>query len=294
MDYSRLLNRAWTMIWTHKFLILLGVLAALGGGGVGNNFSWRLNDGNSGNRAPFTFGEGTFTGFPVALLILLIGFAIALALVLWVIGTVARGGLVTAVDGIESGGQASFMTAWAAGWHKVWPLLGIALLPAIPILVLVVAGLLATGVLAGFATLAGVNLAIPLRTGLAVVIGAFVCIAVPFALVLTLLRNFAERACMLENLGVLPAYRRGWDVLVRNLGPAILLFLIQIVLTILLAIVMIGPGLVIALCCLLWPVLLLIGGGVAAYFSTLWTLAWREWTVGTTSGAEITSTAPGI
>lgn len=49
-----------------------------------------------------------------------------------------------------------------------------------------------------------------------------------------LLRNFAERACILENLGVFAAYRRGW-ALIHNLGPAIVLFLVQIALTIVLA-----------------------------------------------------------
>jgi hypothetical protein len=83
-------------------------------------------------------------------------------------------------------------------------------------------------------------------------------------------------------------------VLVRNLGPAIILFLIQIALTILLGIGLIGPGLVMALCFLLWPVLLLIGGTVAAYFSTLWTLAWREWAVETLGGSPISSLAPEV
>ena len=41
---------------------------------------------------------------------------------------------------------------------------------------------------------------------------------------------------------------------------------------------MILPSIVIALCCLLWPLFLLIQGATAAYFSTLWTLTWREWT----------------
>ena len=55
-------------------------------------------------------------------------------------------------------------------------------------------------------------------TGLAVIIGLLVCIVVPVALVLSVLRTFAERAAMLENLGVVDAYRRGWQVLVANLG----------------------------------------------------------------------------
>lgn len=48
------------------------------------------------------------------------------------------------------------------------------------------------------------------------------CIALPLALVLELLRALANRACMLEGLGVLDAYRRGIEILVENLGVALM------------------------------------------------------------------------
>jgi hypothetical protein len=51
------------------------------------------------------------------------------------------------------------------------------------------------------------------------------------------------------------------------------LFLIQLGIGIALGLVLLLP----ALCCLLWPLLLLVQGTSAAYFSTMWTLAWREW-----------------
>lgn len=293
MDYSRLLNRAWTIVWTHKFLILLGLLASLGGGGGGNNFRWQASNGNDGRAPTFDFGEGIFAGFSVALFVLLIGFALAFGLILWVIVTVARGGLIAAVDTLDRDGQSTFVAAWVAGWQKVWSLLGISLLPAIPILVLLVPGLMVTGALAGIAKVTGINLDFPLRTGFGTLLIALACIVAPFALVLMLLRNFAERACILENLGVFAAYRRGWAVLIHNLGPAIVLFLVQIALTLVLGIGLLGPGIVMALCFLLWPVLLLIGGMVTAYFSTLWTLAWREWTVTPTSG-PLTARATGM
>jgi hypothetical protein len=66
--------------------------------------------------------------------------------------------------------------------------------------------------------------------------------------------------------------------LTRNFGPALVLFLIQIAVSVGIGIAMILPGIVMALCCLLWPLLILIQGAIAAYFSTLWTLAWRQWT----------------
>jgi hypothetical protein len=284
MEYSHLLNRAWTIVWTHRFLLLLGMLAALGGGGGGNNIRWQMGDGNGRGSAIFNFGDGAFAGFSIALLVFFIAIALAIALVLWVLATVARGGLIAAVDTIERGGPSSLRTAWITSWQKVWSLLGIALLPAIPILILVVAGVVMAGALAGFAAFTRMGFELALRAGILIPLVGLACIAAPFALALALLRNFAERACILEDLGVFPAYRRGWEVLTHNLGPAIILFLIQIVLLVVLGIGFIGPGIVMALCFLLWPLLLLISGMVEAYFSSLWTLAWREWTARSTSG----------
>jgi hypothetical protein len=56
------------------------------------------------------------------------------------------------------------------------------------------------------------------------------------------------------------------------------LFLLQIAVSIVIGLVLLVPGIVIALCCLLWPVLLLVQGGFTAFYSTLWTLAWNQWT----------------
>ena len=72
---------------------------------------------------------------------------------------------------------------------------------------------LTTGLLAGFAIFTGADMHFPLGTGGGIALVALVCIAVPPVLVLSLLLNLAERACILENLGVLPAYRQGWSVI---------------------------------------------------------------------------------
>ena len=72
------------------------------------------------------------------------------------------------------------------------------------------------------------------------------------------------------------SYRWGVEVLLENFGPALVLFLIQIAISIGLGVALFLPGAVMALCCVLWPVLLLVQGAIASYFSTLWTLAWRD------------------
>ena len=284
MDYGKLLGRAWNIVWEHKFLILLGVLVALGSAGGGGNANANIAA-PEGDVRGFDFqlpqlGEewSLPTGVVAGTAVALIGIALVVGIALWVVSTIARGGLIAGASAIDSGASSSFAQAWSAGWQKGWSLLGIGVLPALPGLILLVAGLGLTGVFAGLYSLLGDSAALPPRGGLGAILAGMVCIAAPIALVLSLLRTFANRACMLEDLGVFAAYRRGWDVLLDNIGPALVLFLLQIAISIGLGIVLLLPNVVMALCCVLWPVLLLVEGTIAAYFSTLWTLAWREWT----------------
>lgn len=292
LDYGQLLRRAWDIIWAHKFLILLGVIVALTNGGNASGSGYRFSDRDFNQTMPRDF-EGfpevpdlqaipRDWGVPIALggvlLVVVIALAIVLGLVLWVFATLARGGLIAAVDTIAAGGVSSFSQAFSAGLQKGWRLLGIGILPAIPGVLLLLGGLGIFGFSAGLTQILDLG-RLPLGSGLLALIAGLGCIIAPIALALGLLRNFADRACMLENLGVFASYRRGWQVLSANIEPVVILFLIQIGIGIALALLGALPGVLLALCCVLWPVLLLIQGAIAAYFSTLWTLAWREWTV---------------
>lgn len=279
MDYGKILNRSVNVVWQNKYLIILGILASLGSGSFGSG------GGGNGNGQPFG-GQGQFpefseeiAGLAVGLIVALVCLALIVGIVLWVVSTIARGGLIAGVDTIESGQKSSFSQAWRAGWQKVWTLLGIGLLPAIPGFILFVVGLLALGAYGGIFALFGEEFA-PMvgSAGLGVTIAVLACIVVPIVLVLSILRHFAERACMLEDLGVVDAYRRGSSVLMANLGEAILLFLLQIAIFIVLGVLLFLPGLILVLCCLLWPLLLVVQGAISAFVSTLWTLAWRTWT----------------
>ena len=295
MDYGAILNRAWNIIWTHKFLIILGLLVALGSG-VGSGTSSSINysfdtDGGGfqfGPTPPETFGQpGTFASprVPVWLIVVLFLFALVVAAVVWAISTIARGGLIAGVQTVDTGGTSSFGQAWAAGWRRGWTLLGIGIVPALPgLLLLVLAGLGVIGYTASSSTMG-----YP-RTGLLIgVVAVVACIAVPVALILELLRTFANRACMLEDLGVVDSYRRGLGVLGDNFGSALVLFLIQVALLILMGILLFVPGALLAICCLFWPVLLLFQGAVGAYCSPVWPRARREWTGETMPEAVATS-----
>ena len=283
MEYGKILNRAVNIVWQNKFLILLGILVALGSGSGGGG-----GGGGNGNGQPF--GEpGQFEQFSefgaeiaslaAGLIIVLVCVGLIVAIAFWVVSTIARGGLIAGVDTVESGETSSFSQAWSAGWNKIWTLLGIGLLPSIPGMILFVAGLAASVGYGGLAAIFGGEFAAPLGTaGLGVTIAVLACIVIPIVLVLSILRNFAERACMLEDLGVIDAYRRGASVLTANIGEAIILFLLQIVISIVLMLLLFLPGLILVLCCLLWPLLLAVQGAVSAIISAMWTLAWRTWT----------------
>jgi hypothetical protein len=283
MEYSKLLNRSVNIVWENKFLIVLGILAALAGGGSFGGSGGGGGGGSSSGQPPFgepgqfpDFG-GEIAGLAVGLIIALVCVVLFVGIVLWAISTIARGGLIAGVDAIESGEKSSFSQAWGAGWQRVWTLLGIGFIPAIPGLVLFIVGLLGLVAYGGVSAFFGEELAGPLGAAeLGIVAILLLCIVVPIALVLAILRTFAERAAMLENLGVVDSYKRGWNVLTSNLGEAIILFLLQITIGIGLGLVLFFPGIILLLCC--FPLILVIQGGISAFFSTMWTLAWRTWT----------------
>ncbi len=283
MDFGKLFSRAWDIIWKFKFLILLGVLAALGGssGASGNQSRYVFN----GGETPWNEMPGLERGMPFQNLdlsmlaiigvIVLVILLILIGLGFWVVGAVSRGGLISAVNDIEEDNPTNFSAAFKAGWKKGWRLLGIALIPSIPGFVLLVGGILIFVFYGGASVLMDGNWP---YAGL----GPFLpfillfCLLLPVILFLSILSSFANRACMLEDLGVIASYSRGFKVLADNLGSALLLYLIQVVASIGLFIVLFIPGVIMALCCFLWPVLILVQGAFSAYISTLWTLAWRE------------------
>jgi len=299
MDYGKLLSRAWNIIWENKFLILLGVLVALGsasgGGGGGGNTASSLGEGDFDVRSleglnirpPDLLGELDVPAIPLAILLVLLALALTVGIALWVVSTIARGGLIAGASTIDAGAASSFSQAWSAGWRRGWTLLGV--LPAIPGFILLIIGLGTAGMLAGAYGygLTGEGIAPWLLSGPVAILAALACVLLPIALLLSLLQTLANRACMLEDLGVFASYRRGISVLLENIGPALVLFLIQVVIGIAVGIAMFIPGILILLCCVLWPLLLLINGAKTAYFSTLWTLAWRQWT------GQVVEAAPG-
>ena len=256
MDYGKLFTRAWDIIWKYKFLILLGVLVALSGsagsGGSQSRFAFDSGDMPWNDMPSFDY-DSPFQDLDLSILAILGLIALGLIIVvvglaLWVAGTIASGGLISAVNDIEGDNPADFSSAFKAGWKKGWRLLGIDLVPAIPGLAFFIGSLAIFLSYGGFAEMmdgnwpyAGMGPFLPLIL--------LSCLLVPIILFLSILQTFANRACMLEDLGVVASFQRGFKVLADNLGTALILFLIQVAVSIGLFIVMIIPGFLMVLCC---------------------------------------------
>ena len=287
MDYGKLFSRAWDLIWKHKFLIVLGILVALGGAGGGSGgtsgFSGGEGDFNVRNLPRFDFNFSAplrnldLPAFAVGGILILVVLAVMIGLVVWVVGLISRGGLIYGANAVSTGQEATFMDSLRAGWGKGWRLVGIGLVPAIPVLLLMVSAFFSAGFYISGRTIAreGQFFNLP---GFVIPVIAVTCLLVLLALLLSLLRTFANRACMLEDRGVIDSYRRGFEVLGDHFGQVLVLFLLQIVISLGIWFVLLLPSILIALCCFLWPLLIVIQGTFAAFYSTLWTLAWNQWT----------------
>jgi hypothetical protein len=321
VDYGKLLRRTWEVIWNNKFLIILGIVIALCT--VEGNNAQITAGGNGDGGEPGYPPSGEFQipenfeelqeqygdlmqefeedlGFPVRFLWAgICGFFIVIiliGLVLWIITTLARGGLIAGVNEIELVGSSGFGQSVSAAWQRGWRLIGIGLVPAIPNLILFIIG--ASMFLSYFGTATNYRDALEnlvmsgAGVGMVFGMGMLVCAGALVGIVLEILRTFAERACMIEDKGVFNSYGRGWEVLRDNIAEAFLLLLIQIGINIGLFMVLFLPSLVMVLCCFLWPLLLVIEGIIKTYFLTMWTLAWREWTGGGPGEELVVEEAP--
>jgi hypothetical protein len=303
MDYGRILGRAWEITWRWKTLWVLGFLAALGQGtsGLNTTFQFGAEDFQSG-RIP-DINWPVLGGALVALTCL----ALLVGLALLIISIIARGGLVAGVAQAEDEGSTSFARAWAVGATRFWTLVGITVLTALPIILLVAVLLLGIFALAGgtaFLSSQGDNSVGPVIGLLFACLCPGFCLVFIVGFVLSLIQLYADRAAILEGLGWIDAFKRGWQVLRANLGPTIVLWLIFLLLSLvigaiiaaitlpillpLIALTGIGGGdfpegvALVAVCGLglLATVLgAILNGIIMAFTSATWTLAYRRLTL---------------
>ena len=304
-NFGEVLSRAWQIIWKHKVLWIFGIFAGCSRG----SGSFRGNTGGGGGGGP---GQPNFPPevmrvfeFIQQNLAMIVVLGCILLLLIWAItiflGTIGRVGLIRGTFEAEGGSERLiFGQLFSESMPFFWRVFGLSLIVAIPILIVfavLIGGLVAFAVAASNgndAARVGVFGFVPLLIGC-------VCLLVPVLFVVGMIIRQAENAIVLENLPVMPAISRGWDVFKANLGPIILMAIILAVLGIVAGFVIAIPVLAIVIpaaisfavgnaqnytpmifagicLCLYIPVAWLLNGILTAYTESAWTLTYMRLT----------------
>ena len=298
LDFGAILSRAWKITWENKVLWIFGLLAAMGNGAAGGGGG--AGGGDGGGR---DFGPGglelppparRFVESPdpqiIAIVIGVICVLVLIALVLFVLSIIGRGGLIGGVRLADDNGRVTFGEAWRVGLRNFWRVFLIGLIVGVVVIGLVLI-LLVPGIFFSI-TIIGLLCGLPL-------IFAFVVAAI----VLGIVAYFAQIAAVVEDLSVTAALGRAWEVIRANLGDIIILGIVLIVAQAVIGVVIALPvivtlipivfavigfinesqnlavgGLIVAGLCFVayLPVLIVLGGVLETWITSAWTLAYRQ------------------
>jgi len=258
IDITKILKRAWNILWTYRVLWVIGFILGLTTATSmpnGNNSGWRedIRDRQTGETFPLPTREelqdaweqmqqemdwlpwrmnistqewNTLLWIGVGLLFGLLGLGVASAVARYVAETAA----IRMVDEYERTGQkVSWRQGLRYGWSRTaWRLFLIELLISLPVILLVLGGLI-TGVVV-FVLVIGDNSLLSTAGIIAMIAVIFLLIflGVILAIFLRVLREFFWRACVLEQVGVSQAIRLGWGMIKRHWKSAGLMWLVMI------------------------------------------------------------------
>ncbi|HQX15665.1 MAG TPA: hypothetical protein PLA27_04530 [Anaerolineales bacterium] len=305
-NFGDVLTRAWQIVWKHKILWVFGILASCGrGGGSFNSNTGGGGNGGGGDQPPnippqmlrwFQTIEQNLTTIIIVL--------VALFCILWIVtvflSAIGKIGLIRGTAQADSGAEKLvFGELFSGSVPYFWRMFGLSLILGLPafivgivIAVVVVGGLVASG--GGDTAILGMLGMMPIMIGC-------LCLLVPVMFVLGMIFRQAENAVVLEEMGVLPAITRGWEVFKANLGPIILMAIILGVIGFVASFVIALPIFVIvfpamiafmagqgqnltplylmgACLCLFIPVAWLLQGIITAYTESAWTLTYMRLT----------------
>lgn len=332
MDYGRIIRRALEITWRYKVLWIFALLVTLFGGFQGGNsgLSSTSNtiryDVNSGDIQRWWNGlpGGPFGGINApnwgAILGAIAGVLavlVIIALILTIVGIIVRytsmGAMIGMVDEVERGGDTSFRSGLSRGWSRFLRLFAINLLLGvatfIALIPMFVALILGVGLIVGpVVAMTSGGRALPPMGVLWIIIVALAMLAliIVYAIALTglvtLLREYAFRACVIERRGVFDSLGMAWRLFRTRFGDSLLLWLFMVGINLAIGVVTI-PLVLLGIGSIVVPALLVggatrsvVGALIAAapflivvavvtlflnvlyvtFYSSYWTLGYRE------------------
>lgn len=295
-NFGEVLTRAWQITWKYKVLWIFGILAGCakgGGGGGGGNSGY--STGPSDFDVPPEFQQfisqmENFVDWAADnwWIFILIGLVVLVLVAIGIfLSTIGRIGLIKGSYEAEMGAESlAFGELFSASAPYFWRVFGLSFLIGLAFLLLFMPifliGIFTAGI--GFLCL------LPL-----------ICLLIPVGIAVGIIIEQANRAIVLENLGIFEALKRGWEVFKSNVWTLVLMALILFGITLVLSILIVLPIFIIvlptifafamgegqsftplyiagALICLYMPVLWLLNGILNTYTQSAWTLTYLRLT----------------
>jgi hypothetical protein len=326
MNYGDLIKDAFWLTLRNRYLWFFGFFAG-GTSAGGGNFSFP--SGGSGEFDDYDFddfgepGQGDFggpstaePGFDpsqwifdnLALILAVVALVALIALFLIVMSLISQGALAESVAAIDRGESRRFSSAFRSGLSNLWRVLGYYLLFILITLGFLLAigvplALLAVGVFAGTESI-GARILTVVLAGL-VGIALLIVVFIP----LSIIGQFALREIVVRRERVVASIGSGYRLFRRNLGKSLLVWLIQLAVSIgvgialliallLVAFVLALPAIILAVAeyttaaivagilaaLILLPILLVAAGTFGTFGHSYWTLAYLR-LVAPTEGA---------
>lgn len=292
-DLVEVLTRSWQIIWKHRILWVFGILASFArSSGGGGNSGGGGDSGFQNQDLPFQqldprieqYGRYIEENWWVVVVFVLVIFLISF--IFYALGIMGRIGLIQGVAKVENGAESlTFAELWSESMPYFWRIFGINFLIGLAIFILVIPfvliGVFTAGI--GFACL------LPL-----------ICLLIPVGWIVSIILEQAQPAMVLENLGMIDGFKRGWEIVKTNavnflilalivlIGGGILGFVIAIPIVLSVVPVIIGADslnqsltpvyIALACCALYFPILLFLNGVLTAYIQSVWTLTYLRLT----------------
>ena len=293
MDISAIFKRAGEITWKHKGLWVLGILANCSGSGS-------QGSSNASRMPQYSVGGGEFPqiehwlqsipeGARIAFGIAVVCGMLLLALVFWVLAAIGNGGLIAGFQMAETGETVTLASAFQQGIRYFWKLLVIQLILGLASLVVFVP------VIFGGALMSVLTLGIALLCFI-----PLLCLLVPLGIALTIYTLLTQIALIVEELDIVAAFQRAWEVFRSNLGQVVVMGLILGIGGFVVGLILAIPFILMALpfitglivgtdtssltgfsvtiigILLYMPVLLVAGGIMRTFITGSWTLTYRS------------------
>lgn len=220
MNYGNLINRAFNLAWNHKVFWVLGFFSAAWGyiGGFEEKFpQFSVDDfGHFHSYAADDIIDWIMHGPGLAIVIAVIGLVFLIGLIFFVLHFISVAGLIDGVVRVERGISSKLQELFRTGTRYFWKFLALFFL---------------TGLVGGvFAVLLIVPLILAI-IALKLLGILFLIFIIPIGFVgiffLSNLYSLTQREIVIYDAHLFDAIRESYYLLIKNLGPNIIIFLIE-------------------------------------------------------------------